>query len=140
MESRSAGLAEASLVVLADRLGTVRIATLDERHFRAVRLLSGAGAFHVLPKDGGPSPGTQHLPRVRTRRLTFLQNRLRCRQAVSLRSPGPWCDRTPPSSVSAVFSACPPALGPAWSPGLFLGDLDQAAKTGPADHPFDHRR
>lgn len=46
------GLADASLVVLADRLGTVRIATLDERHFRAVRPLSGATAFHLLPEDG----------------------------------------------------------------------------------------
>jgi uncharacterized protein len=46
------GLADASLVVLADRLGTVRIATLDERHFRAVRPLSGGDAFHLLPEDG----------------------------------------------------------------------------------------
>jgi len=46
------GLADASLVALADRLGTVRIATLDERHFRAVRPLSGASAFHLLPEDG----------------------------------------------------------------------------------------
>ncbi|MEX0790982.1 MAG: PIN domain-containing protein [Actinomycetota bacterium] len=46
------GLADASLVVLADRLGTIRIATLDERHFRAVQPLSGAGAFHLLPEDG----------------------------------------------------------------------------------------
>lgn len=46
------GLADASLVVLADRLRTVRIATLDDRHFRAVRPLSGATAFHLLPADG----------------------------------------------------------------------------------------
>lgn len=46
------GLADASLIVLADRLGTNRIATLDERHFRAVRPLSGASAFHLLPQDG----------------------------------------------------------------------------------------
>ena len=46
------GLADASLVALADRLGTFRIATLDERHFRAVRPLSGASAFHLLPEDG----------------------------------------------------------------------------------------
>lgn len=45
------GLADASLIVLADRLGTNRIATLDERHFRAVRPLSGANAFHLLPQD-----------------------------------------------------------------------------------------
>lgn len=48
----SLGLADASLVVLAERLGTVRIATLDERHFRAVRPLTGASAFHLLPQDG----------------------------------------------------------------------------------------
>ncbi|CAN5789931.1 hypothetical protein BH23ACT12_BH23ACT12_20270 [soil metagenome] len=46
------GLADASLVVLADRLETIQIATLDERHFRAVRPLSRATAFHLLPQDG----------------------------------------------------------------------------------------
>lgn len=45
------GLADASLVVLAERLDTVRIATLDERHFRAVRPLAGGGAFSLLPRD-----------------------------------------------------------------------------------------
>jgi predicted nucleic acid-binding protein len=45
------GLADASLVALADRLGTVDSATLDERHFRAVRPLSGGKAFRILPAD-----------------------------------------------------------------------------------------
>jgi predicted nucleic acid-binding protein len=46
------GLTDASLVVLADHLGVVDIATLDERHFRAVRPLAGATAFRLLPTDG----------------------------------------------------------------------------------------
>jgi len=45
------GLADASLVVLAERLQTVQIATLDERHFRAVRPLAGGAAFRLLPHD-----------------------------------------------------------------------------------------
>jgi predicted nucleic acid-binding protein len=45
------GLSDASLVVLAERLETIRIATLDERHFRAVRPLTGGDAFHLLPQD-----------------------------------------------------------------------------------------
>lgn len=45
------GLADASLVMLADRLDTVKIATLDERHFRAVRPLAGGAAFRLLPQD-----------------------------------------------------------------------------------------
>ncbi len=45
------GLADASLVGLAERLRTVKIATLDERHFRAVRPLSGGPAFRLLPRD-----------------------------------------------------------------------------------------
>jgi hypothetical protein len=45
------GLADASLVALADHLGTIDIATLDERHFRAVRPLSGGDAFRLLPLD-----------------------------------------------------------------------------------------
>ena len=43
-------LTDASLVVLADRYGTDTIATLDERHFRVVRALSG-GPLRVLPAD-----------------------------------------------------------------------------------------
>ncbi|HEY2477335.1 MAG TPA: PIN domain-containing protein [Solirubrobacterales bacterium] len=45
------GLADASLAVLADRHGTDRIATCDERAFRTVTPLRG-GAFTVLPADG----------------------------------------------------------------------------------------
>lgn len=45
------GLADCSLIVLAERLRTTRIATFDERHFRAVTPLQG-GAFTLLPGDG----------------------------------------------------------------------------------------
>lgn len=45
------GLADASLVALAARLGTTRVATLDERHFRTVRPLTGEAAFALLPAD-----------------------------------------------------------------------------------------
>jgi predicted nucleic acid-binding protein len=44
------GVADASLVVLAQRHATQRILTLDERAFRAVTPLQG-GAFTVLPAD-----------------------------------------------------------------------------------------
>ena len=44
------GLADASVVVLAERHGADRILTLDERHFRAVRSPEG-GAFTLLPAD-----------------------------------------------------------------------------------------
>lgn len=43
-------LAAASLVVLAERYGTTRILTLDERHFRAIKPLH-ADAFTLLPAD-----------------------------------------------------------------------------------------
>lgn len=46
------GLADASLVVLSERLGTVRILTLDERHFRALRGARGR-PFRILPADAG---------------------------------------------------------------------------------------
>lgn len=45
------GLTDASLVALASRLETIRIATLDERHFRSVRPLTGEAAFELLPAD-----------------------------------------------------------------------------------------
>jgi predicted nucleic acid-binding protein len=45
------GLADASLVALAERLDTTDIATLDERHFRAIRPLAGGDAFRLLPAD-----------------------------------------------------------------------------------------
>lgn len=45
------GLADASLLALSARLETTRVATLDERHFRAVRPLAGEAAFTLLPSD-----------------------------------------------------------------------------------------
>ncbi len=45
------GLADASLVVLAERFKTRRLLTFDERHFRAVEPLQG-GHFTLLPADG----------------------------------------------------------------------------------------
>jgi uncharacterized protein len=54
LERRSAGLdlglADLSIVLLARKLGTRRILTLDERHFRAARPLQG-GSFTLLPAD-----------------------------------------------------------------------------------------
>jgi predicted nucleic acid-binding protein len=44
------GLADLSVVVLARKLGTRRILTFDQRHFRAVRPLQG-GSFTLLPAD-----------------------------------------------------------------------------------------
>lgn len=44
------GLADASLVVLADRHRTFDVLTLDERHFRAVRG-PGGRPFRILPAD-----------------------------------------------------------------------------------------
>jgi predicted nucleic acid-binding protein len=51
------GLADASLVVLAERHATVEIATLDERHFRALRPLAGGDAFRLLPRDDSDRSG-----------------------------------------------------------------------------------
>lgn len=46
------GLTDAINVVLADRYDTDCVLTLDERHFRAVRPLSGRhAAFRLLPAD-----------------------------------------------------------------------------------------
>lgn len=44
------GLADLSVAVLAQKLGTRRILTFDQRHFRALRPLQG-GAFTLLPAD-----------------------------------------------------------------------------------------
>jgi predicted nucleic acid-binding protein len=44
------GIADASLVVLADRYDTRDVLTLDERHFRTLRDSRGH-AFRVLPAD-----------------------------------------------------------------------------------------
>lgn len=45
------GLSDASLVALAARLGTTELATLDQRHFRAVSPLWGAPTFTLRPLD-----------------------------------------------------------------------------------------
>lgn len=50
-ESMPLGLSDASLVALAAHLQTTTIATLDERHFRALKPLSGGDAFTLLPTD-----------------------------------------------------------------------------------------
>jgi predicted nucleic acid-binding protein len=44
------GLADCSVVVLAERYGTRRLFSFDERHFRAVSPLQG-GSFALLPAD-----------------------------------------------------------------------------------------
>ncbi len=44
-------LADASLVALAQRFDTIDIATLDERHFRAVQPPAAGTAFRLLPVD-----------------------------------------------------------------------------------------
>jgi hypothetical protein len=44
------GLADASIVVLAERHGIADLVTLDERHFRAVRG-PGGRQFRILPAD-----------------------------------------------------------------------------------------
>lgn len=44
------GLADCSIIVLAERYETRRLLTFDERHFRAVTPLQG-GAFELLPAD-----------------------------------------------------------------------------------------
>ena len=44
-------LTDASLVALASRIGTVEIATLDERHFRLLRPLTGEPGFRLVPLD-----------------------------------------------------------------------------------------
>jgi hypothetical protein len=49
-EDLEVGLTDVSLVVLAERAGTNRILTLDERDFRAMRPLRGR-SFAILPAD-----------------------------------------------------------------------------------------
>lgn len=50
------GLTDASLVALAARLGTTRIATLDHRHFRTFAAPDGR-AFTLLPADADEASG-----------------------------------------------------------------------------------
>lgn len=47
-------LADLSVLIVADRTGTRRLLTLDERHFRALRPLNGS-QFTLLPSDA-PAP------------------------------------------------------------------------------------
>jgi len=49
-EDLEAGLADASIVVLAERHGINQILTLDERHFRTLRAGDGR-PFRLLPAD-----------------------------------------------------------------------------------------
>ncbi|MGH9381630.1 MAG: PIN domain-containing protein [Thermoanaerobaculia bacterium] len=49
-EALAVGLADASLVVLADRYECRELLTLDERHFRVLRTDSGR-PFRLLPAD-----------------------------------------------------------------------------------------
>ena len=44
------GLADASVVAVAERLGSDRILTVDQRDFRVIRSARGR-AFHLLPAD-----------------------------------------------------------------------------------------
>lgn len=44
------GLADASLVDLSERIGTLDVLTLDERHFRTV-MGAGGRPFRLLPAD-----------------------------------------------------------------------------------------
>lgn len=44
------GLADASIAVLANRYNTTNVLTLDERHFRAIRL-NGRKSVRIVPAD-----------------------------------------------------------------------------------------
>lgn len=45
------GMADASIVVLADRYRTTNVMTLDQRHFRKLKPLWGVSHFTLLPFD-----------------------------------------------------------------------------------------
>jgi predicted nucleic acid-binding protein len=49
-EDLQIGLADASIVVLAERHATIEVLTLDLRHFRALRV-GGRKRFRILPAD-----------------------------------------------------------------------------------------
>lgn len=53
------GLADASLVALAAHVGTTRIATLDEAHFRRLEPLGDATTFSLLPADVPEASSTE---------------------------------------------------------------------------------
>ena len=48
--SLNLGIADASVIATAERLGTARILTVDKRHFRAIRSANGS-PFTLLPAD-----------------------------------------------------------------------------------------
>lgn len=50
-EDAGVSLTDASLVALAARHRTTRVATFDERHFRSMRPHYGGAAFTLLPAD-----------------------------------------------------------------------------------------
>jgi len=54
------GLADASLVVLAERYGTRRILTLDERHFRTLRASDGSTFRPTCDQREEPEAGCRH--------------------------------------------------------------------------------
>ncbi len=58
------GIADASMVVLAARLGTRRMATLDRRHFEVLRPLDG-GRFTIVPGAPSRRSGRRSAPRRR---------------------------------------------------------------------------
>jgi predicted nucleic acid-binding protein len=50
------GVTDCLNVVLAARYGTIRILTLDERHFRVVKPLGHGSSFELLPADAAIRP------------------------------------------------------------------------------------
>lgn len=50
------GVSDCMTIVLAKRFDTIRILTLDHRHFRAVAPLQDADAFVLLPADHATAP------------------------------------------------------------------------------------
>lgn len=67
------GLADASIIILADRYDTKDVLTLDLRHFRAIRPITKRN-FRILPFDAPeeplrtvPAPDTSRRPRARRR-------------------------------------------------------------------------
>lgn len=64
------GLADASIIMLADRHDTKDVLTLDLHHFRAIRPITRKN-FRILPFDSEPLPRTAPVPdKSRTRRAT----------------------------------------------------------------------
>lgn len=66
------GLADASLLIFADRYKTNEVLTLDQRHFRAIRPPTFA-SFRILPFDSepvAPVKRAQVPDKSRTRRVT----------------------------------------------------------------------